>query len=337
MKQTIHTNALFAYVNTLCFRNIRPTCTKLSEQFNRNIIYDAEPVPYVSHDKLQRLLYFEGKWNEYLHNEYLHLVSTKKLSQNTKTFLIIDDTILAKKFGRNMDFLNWVFSTSDKQYLLGMNIVFLIWTDGKTRYPIGFRIWDKSSGKSRIDLAMDLLLEAEKILKVNPDYVLMDSFYSASKMLKMISKLGWKYIAKLKSNRLLNKTQVKNLLSRRYGHIVGRLSERIRVIVVKDKDNYWASNDLSLQPLELKKLYKKRQIVEEFFKILKSELHLEGCSSRKLVAQINHIYLVLIAFCKLESFRIQNNLSSIYKLRLILFDCVIPKTFDWNIETILHA
>ena len=113
---------------------------------------------------------------------------------------------------------------------------------------------------------------------------------------------------------------------------VSKLSENIRALVVKDNNNYWATSDLSLQSVEVKHYYKKRQIIEEFFKILKSELRLEGCSSRESIAQINHIYFVVIAFCQLELFRIMKKIDTIYKIHLVLFDCVIPKNKNWKLN-----
>jgi len=128
MKKLIYQTALFAYVNTICFRNIKPTCTKISEQFNCNIIYDYEEIPYVSHDKLQRLLILEGKWNKYLQKHYSHLMKHSKSSSKKKAFLIIDDTVIAKPFSKELDILSWIYSSGDKQYLYGINVVFVIWT-----------------------------------------------------------------------------------------------------------------------------------------------------------------------------------------------------------------
>ncbi|MDI6779964.1 MAG: hypothetical protein QME25_07225, partial [Bacteroidota bacterium] len=51
------------------------------------------------------------------------------------------------------------------------------------------------------------------------------------------------------------------------------------VRVVKDNDNYWATSDSALSSSEVKRHYRYRQFIEEFFKILKSELRLEGCPS----------------------------------------------------------
>ncbi|MEW6654979.1 MAG: transposase, partial [Bacteroidota bacterium] len=218
--------------------------------------------------------------------------------------------------------------------LYGINIVFLIYTDGKTRYPLGFRIWKKSDKKTKIDLAIELLLEAKRKFHLKPAYVLMDSFYPAAKLLKVINKSKWFWIVKLKSNRLLNGIQVKDFFNYRYGNHIGRFSENIKSLVVKDNDNYWATNDFSLASTIVKQLYRNRQTIEEFFRILKSELQIEGCHSRLKIAQTNHIYFVLIAFCQLETFRIMMNISTIYKLRFVFFDCVIPKNFQWNLQII---
>jgi hypothetical protein len=336
MKKLIYQTALIAYVNAICFRNFRTTCTKISEQYNRNIIYDSES-PYVSHDRLQRLLVFEGKWNKYIQKHYGCLIKLRESSSKKKTYLIIDDTVIAKPYSKELDLLSWIFSPSDRQYLYGINIVFVIWTDGNTRFPIGFRIWYKDGKKTKIDLAMELLNDAKKIYQIKPGYLLMDSFYPAAKLLKMVRKFRWHWIAKIRSNRRIDNIQVQEFFSYRYGKHIGKLSENIKALVVKNNDNYWATSDLSLQSAEVKHYYRNRQIIEEFFKILKSELRLEGCSSRESIAQINHIYFVLIAFCKLELFRIMKNIDTIYKIRLVLFDCIIPKSFDWELNTMSFA
>lgn len=336
MKKLIYQIALFAYVNTICFRNVKPTCTKISEQFNRNIIYDSEDNPYVSHDKLQRLLCSEEGWQRYLHKRYGNLINSVKTSKR-KSFLIIDDTVIAKPYSKELDLLSWIYSSGDKQYLYGINIVFIIYSDGKTRYPLGFRIWNKNDNKTKIDLAIELLLEAKKKYQLKPDYVLMDSFYPAAKLLRTVRKLKLHWISKIKSNRLIDTIQVQDFFGYRYGSHIGRFSENIKALVVKDNDNYWATSDFSLSSTIVKQLYRNRQTIEEFFKILKSELRLEGCPSRQARVQINHVYLVLIAFCQLESFRILKNISTIYKLRSVFFDCVIPKNFCWNLQINLYA
>lgn|SRR5271157_437139 len=340
MKKVILQTALFAYINSICFRNFKSSCTKISEQFNRNIVCDSK-CSYISHDKLQRLLQIEQKWNLYLIKQYGHLISERsnaryRKKDKIKTFLIIDDTVVAKPYSKELDILSWLWSSSDRQYLYGLNIVFVIWTNGNTRFPIGFRLWNKDDKKTKIDLAMEILKDAKNIYKLSPDYVLMDSFYPAAKLLKLIRRFKWHWIAKIKCNRLVNNVQVKELFNYRFGTCLGLLSQGIKVLVIKDNDNFWATSDKSLIASEIKTLYRKRQIIEEFFKILKSELRLESCASRSRIAQINHIHFVLFAFCQLEDFRLSKNVGTIYKIRMIFFDCVIPKTLHWKLDPLIN-
>ncbi len=331
MKKVILQTALFAYINSISFRNFKPSCVNISKLYNNNIIVDSK-CSCISHDKLQRLLQLEQKWNLYLKQKYSHLLSKNfglkyNKSKRKKTFLIIDDTVLAKPFSKELETLSWLYSSSDKKYLFDLNAVFVIWTDGNTRFPIGFRLLNKDDKKSRIDLAMDILKEAKTFYKVNPDYVLMDSFYPAAKLLKLIRKFRWHWIAKIKSNRLINGVQVKDFFSYRYGNKIGLLyKKKIKVTVTKDNDNYWATSDISLESSKIRKLYKKRQIIEEFFKILKSELKIEGCPSRTKVAQVNHIYFVLFAFCQLEEFRIKKILQQFIKSEWYFLIVLFKKT-----------
>ena len=130
--------------------------------------------------------------------------------------------------------------------------------------------------------------------------------------------------------------KLKIFFSYRYGNKTGQMYQkkvRVKVKVTKQNDNYWATSDIKLESSIIRKLYRKRQIIEEFFKILKSELMIEGCPSRTKTAQVNHIYFVLIAFCQLEEFRIKKNITTIYKIRLVLLDCIIQKNLKWNLKS----
>ena len=49
---------------------------------------------------------------------------------------------------------------------------------------------------------------------------------------------------------------------------IGRFSENIKALVVKDNDNYWATSDFSLTSTIVKQLYRNRQAIEEFSEFL---------------------------------------------------------------------
>lgn len=98
-----------------------------------------------------------------------------------------------------------LYSGNDAKYQYGLNVVFVIWTDDNTCFPIGFRLWKKDDMKSRLDLVIEILKEAKKTLRIKPVYVLMDSFYIIANLLRCIHKLKWHSKAKLKPNRLIEK------------------------------------------------------------------------------------------------------------------------------------
>lgn len=152
--------------------------------------------------------------------------------------MIIDDAIIAKPFSKELDILSWLYPSGDAKYLYGLNVVFVIWTDGNTRFPIGFRLWKKDDKKSRLDLAIAIFKQAKKTPKIKPGYVLMDSFYAAAKLLRCVRKLKWQWIAKLKPNRLIDKVQVRDVFTCRYGNKIGKLTEGIKALVVKDNRHY---------------------------------------------------------------------------------------------------
>jgi hypothetical protein len=88
-------------------------------------------------------------------------------------YIIIDDTVL-DKYGAAIFGVSWVWSSRLKKSVLGINVVLMIWTDGKCRVPIGIKVWYKG-GPSKIELAAKMLRWAKK-LGINPQYVVFDNW-----------------------------------------------------------------------------------------------------------------------------------------------------------------
>src|ERR1043165_7349305 len=158
--------ALAAYINGLSFRTLRASCTKLARLARLGAVD-------ISHDALQRLLACDHDWSSELPGRYQKLIAGKRGR------LIIDDTVLAKPFRRKLGMLGRHCSSSERCYRTSINCVLLIWTDGDTRVPIAARLYEKSSGKSKLDLAIEMLQEAKRRWKPLVDYVLFDSWYAA--------------------------------------------------------------------------------------------------------------------------------------------------------------
>ena len=124
----------------------------------------------------------------------------------------------------------------------GHQVVLLVWTDGRVRVPLGIRLW-KKGGYSKVELAAQLLREAER-RGIRPEYVLFDSWYAAASLLHLLESMGWKYVARLKANRLFEGQKVRQRWPHRFGRAVGRLRKvSHEVCVVKDGRRYFVSND----------------------------------------------------------------------------------------------
>jgi SRSO17 transposase len=236
-------------------------------------------------------------------------------------YLVLDDTTWQRQT-KVAEAVAKVWSSSAGGVRLGMQVVLLIWTDGKYKVPIAMRLWQKG-GQSKVELATEMLREAAA-WGVRPKYVLFDSWYAARAIFNLLTELDWQYVSRIKSNRLLDEEPLKQKWSQRYGQACGHL-KRVdqEVKVIKDGKRYWVTNDLTLKPAQIKRGYRKRQQVEEAFRLLKQEFGWGGSSVRKAAAQTAHLHLGLIALCLTQQAAI-NQGQSVYAFKRDLFRQPIP-------------
>jgi hypothetical protein len=166
-----------------------------------------------------------------------HLIDVKS-DQNSDEVkcLIIDDTQL-NKTGKTMEFIGKVFDHCTHTYQLGMKMLTLGYTDGKTFLPIDFSIHNeagkhgkrglktkelkaqfsknrppKSAGYEReAEVSMDKISVALKMIKhsikkwLKVDYVLADSWFICEKFIKGIKDINPKLhiIGLMKMNRIV--------------------------------------------------------------------------------------------------------------------------------------
>jgi hypothetical protein len=226
-------------------------------------------------------------------------------------FLIIDDTLLPKSVSKNSKFVKKLYSGKHKTPIQGLSIVVVIWTDGIWRVPLGLKIWEKG-GKTKPDLALELLSEVRNKMKLKPEYVLFDSAYAKNNLLKRISDYGWYFICGFACNRKFKGKQIKNYKSLCNWYSKGKISNNMKVLAVRHKSKFFISNKLSLKPNQLISIYSNRVIIEEFFKILKQECGV-SCQVTNIKAYTKHLYLCLINFIQLEDIRFRYFKRNIYK------------------------
>ena len=145
----------------------------------------------------------------------------------------------------------------------------------------------------------------------------------------MIAELGWKYVARIKSNRLLEGERLSGKWPQRYGQACGHLkhvAEEVRII--KEGKRYWVTNDLELKPAQIKKQYRLRQQIEETFRLLKQEFGWGGSSTHKAKAQTADLHLGLMALCLTQQAALTQG-QSVYAFRRELFHQPIPNQLSF--------
>lgn len=262
-----------------------------------------------SHDSLTRILNNEKlNWQTLLNNFSLRIFG--KLRGG---WLVIDDTIISKTFAKKIENLAWVYDSKIGKSIIGLNLVALIWTNGKMTVPLGLKIYKTHSGKTRIDLAIELLKIAKR-LHLRPQYVAFDSWYASEKLMKTIRKFRWHFVTRLKPNRLFNGVPLKEIQNNPYWMIEGKIAGGLKVILVRHGKKYFAASNLKLSKQELLAQYKSRWEIETVFRMLHSKLGIDQCESRKLIAQSAHFHLCLMAYAVLKNEQYITG-KSIYRIK----------------------
>jgi Transposase DDE domain len=283
----------------------------------------ADAFDSVSHDRLTRML--QGTWSGHI----LLDLALRALFTVAGGYLIVDDTVVAKPYARLLGEAAWVWSNKDRKGLFGVSVVLLVWTDGQIRIPRAFRVWQKG-GPAKYDLALELLSYARNRLQCKPHFVLFDAWYPSKKLLKRMRDYGWYFVCQRKKNRRFEGRALRSYKQQPYWHALGSLSGGLKVLVVRYRRKYYATNRLTLTAQEVRMLYRNRHEVEEGIKVLKSQLSLEACqggytrswkakSPAKEGAQTHHIALCLVAYLIVERERLAQRCTwRQLKRRLIL-------------------
>lgn len=277
--------ATLGYIRGLLTRLGRGNCVRIAERTRH------------SHDSLTRFL-SRSVIDAEMHIRMLFFALR---TQGRIGSIIIDDTTVNKEFAKVIEGCSWVWSSAKEKVVFGYGLVAICWSDGDTVIPIAWKLYDPDSGKTRIDLAVELLGYVRKWLKYKPEYVLFDAYYSADKVLRRCRAYGWTYLGRVKKNRTLNGTQARKLHRNPYWSEVGKLSCGIRARIVRHGKRYFITNDFDLERKAIATLYGDRWPIEEVFRVLHSTLGLDECESRSLQSQTNHIALCMLAYHVLEN------------------------------------
>lgn len=223
------------------------TCAALSE-ISKN-----------SHDSLARVLNGEKFcWQTLLQNFILRTFG--KLQGG---YLMLGGTIISKQFARNIENVAWLYDSKIGRSILGLNIVLIAWSNGEIALPLAIGIYQKKSGKTKIDLAAELIGQVKK-LGIKPRYITFDSWYAAQKVFKAVAECQWTFVAQLKSNRKLNGIPLKEIRRNPYWMMEGKIAGGLKVVIARNGKKYFASNGLTLSKKNCSWLTREDGILKQF-------------------------------------------------------------------------
>ena len=221
-----------------------------------------------------------------------------------KGYFSIDESIYAKPFLVCIEFFTSLFNHGTKGYTKGCSIVLLTWSNDKITLPISFIIWHKYLGKTKIDIAIELIKYARKISKDKNLGFRIDSFYSAKILLFYLQKNHIFYAVRLPKSRniLLNGTLTQLKSTQIGGKVVNVWLPAVgRVWITKYKGKYYCSNCRPDSSKQLYEWYAERWTIECVFRFVKSELKLQDCQAFTFEQHYNHIGFCFLAHGLLQA------------------------------------
>lgn len=260
--------------------------------------------------------------------------------------LLIDDSLLAKPYTKESDMVCWHYDHTvgkSKKSVLMLNFHY---TDATgISLPVGYeiitkseKVYDEKKNKvvrrslfTKNEIMRDKLMILHFNNQLKYRYILMDKWFASVENLVFIhDKLNKKFVCPLKNNRKVAlSSEDKN--SGKYVSIadvdMGGCSSRLVYLegyedtlkitkqVSKDGDDdestylYLVTNDIDLTTDKILEIYKRRWKIEEYHKSLKQNLKIEHSPTKVETSQLNHIFLSVCGFIKLERLRLNYKIN----------------------------
>lgn len=213
-------------------------------------------------------------------------------------YLVIDDTS-NPKYGLKHICQN-LFDPKTKARRKGYKVVLFLWVVPDVgRFPIGFALYDKTSG-SCPDLALKGLSILRNHFALKPLGVLADGAYSTDEIIKRLDDYRWALVMRCRNDRKLSGQGVRKLIPRGYGEAEGRLKNGVKLKVVRCKKYFLVCNRMLMESTTIRNLYALRWKIEEVFRAVKTMLGLDGCHQHSMQAQGIYVAACLILFACLE-------------------------------------
>ena len=296
------------------------TCTRLAE------------VSGVSHDSVNRFLLREAYEPKDLFNE------AKSLLNLIGGTLSIDDSVLDKPYSNHMELVGHFWAGKHHRTAKGLNLVTLYYTDVQGRhFPVNYRVYDKSEGKTKNDYFQDMLVEV-LAWGLQPAFVTGDSWYSCVDNLKTVKNHHMGFLFAVESNRVVSIdkgawTQVQKLETilgdglmvwlRDFGEV------KLFRTYLKDQARHYVVYLADAEPFvtfgrdDFLRQHDHHWKIEQYHRAIKQICHIEHFQVRGKVPILNHVFAALCSYVHLQALQVADVIDNIYRLRQDLFKDVV--------------
>lgn len=246
--------------------------------------------------------------------------------------LVLDDSTLEKPFSKFNALCYRHWSGKQKAVVFGINLITLLWTDGKRCVPVDYRVFNKDRDrKTKNDHFAEMLLEAFE-RGFNPQLVCFDSWYASIENLKLCRSLGWHFLTRLKANRQIRVADGKLQSVSDAGLTGGDGTlcwlkgfgqiKVFRIFATDGTSEYWATSLNRMSESERERFAVSAWRIEMYHRALKQQCLIERAQCRRLRPVLNHIGLCIRAFVRLESHCYRERISWIEAKTSIIRDAV---------------
>jgi SRSO17 transposase len=267
-----------------------------------------------------------------------HVQSLKQLKTIKKGVISLDDTI-SEKTGKHIKSTCYSYSHGKGKTVLGHDLVALHYKDMKKGYPLFCSLYlnenasrrEARTFKTRHQLGLELIQHAHSC-GIQGQTILMDSWFVTSKLVQNIKKLGYRWVGRIKSNRVcfrdgmkLNVKQLARMIpdsewskerslykthvngkKQKYQYIASKMVDLktlgvIKMVFVKPTLNhevilFLGTDRVNLPAMDILKLYTERWKIETFFRDSKQKLALSGYMGRSIIGFERFSCLVFMAY-----------------------------------------
>lgn len=305
---------IITYLELLLSASYKFTATNLSELSSSQM----------SHDLITRTLKLTFNWK-------VVLVHFLKIVDLNSGYLIFDETDVDKSYANAIQGLSWLFSHKKNKHIFGYHIVVICWTNNKLTIPLAWKIYNKASGKTKLDLALELIIYTTYFLGIKPKAYLFDSLYASEEILSFLNNHNLTFFSQLAKNRLFNYSQLRTInKGRPYWDMIGEIKGHIKVYVVKNRRKYYVTNNLCISREKLLDTYKIRWRIEEVFRFVKSALGFEKCQSTSIKVQHNTFGTCFVLYALLQIMSEKTQLTDYRIKRKATLNPIYAKSLDFK-------